>query len=238
VGDDGFPLRMRDLVRLTGVPAATVHFYAQLGLLPTARKTAGNQARYPESTGHRITWIRTVQQELRLSLRAIGGVLERWGQRPIEELRTLNALGTLLEEPDPTASTEEYASSGAAAIPPEDLETLRRLRLIRADGPPTTSDLRLLDLVAAGRSAGFTPEAGFSLENFALYRDAVEQLVQQEIARVVAPVLGRHDPETLRDLIHRGLPIVDQLLALLHRRAVQVELQRILDPADTDQATA
>jgi hypothetical protein len=92
--------------------------------------------------------------------------------------------------------------------------------------------------VAAGRSAGFTPEAGFSLENFALYRDAVEQLVQQEIARVVAPVLGRHDPETLRDLIHRGLPIVDQLLALLHRRAVQVELQRILDPADTDQATA
>ena len=46
------------------------------------------------------------------------------------------------------------------------------------------------------------------------------------------------DPQTLRDLIHRGLPIVDQLLALLHRRALQEELQRILDPADADQATA
>jgi DNA-binding transcriptional MerR regulator len=235
--DDAFPLRMRDLVRLTGVPAPTVHFYGQLGLLPAARKTAGNQARYPESTVRRISWIRTVQQDLRLSLRAIGGVLERWGERPIEELRTLNALGTLLEEPDPTASTEEYASS-AAAIPSEDLDTLRRLRLIRADGPPTTSDLRLLDLVVAGRSAGFIAEAGFSIESIALYRDAVEQLVQEEIARVVAPVLGRHDPLTLRDLIHRGLPIVDQLLALLHRRAVQEELQRILDPPDTDQATA
>jgi DNA-binding transcriptional MerR regulator len=234
---DGFPLRMRDLVRLTGVPAPTVHFYAQLGLLPSARKTAGNQARYPESTVHRITWIRTVQQELRLSLRAIGDVLERWGERPIEELRTLNALGTLLEEPDPTAAPEDYASS-AATIPPDDLDTLRRLRLIRADGPPTTSDLRLLDLVAASRSAGFTPDAGFSLENLALYRDAVERIIQDEIARIVAPILGRYDPQTLRDLVQRGLPLVDQLLALLHRRALQQELQRILDPPDADQATA
>jgi DNA-binding transcriptional MerR regulator len=235
--DDAFPLRMRDLVRLTGVPAPTVHFYGQLGLLPAARKTAGNQARYPESTVRRIAWVRTVQQELRLSLRAIVRVLERWGERPIEELRTLNTLGTLLEEADPTASAEDCVSL-TAAIPAEDLDTLRRLRLIRADGPPTTSDLRLLDLVAAGRSAGFTAEAGFSMENIALYRDAVEQLVQDEIARVVAPVLGRHDPQTLRDLIHRGLPIVDQLLALLHRRAVQEELQRILETPDTDQATA
>jgi DNA-binding transcriptional MerR regulator len=235
--DDAFPLRMRDLVRLTGVPAPTVHFYGQLGLLPAARKTACNQARYPESTVRRIAWVRTVQQELRLSLRAIVRVLERWGERPIEELRTLNTLGTLLEEADPTASAEDCVSL-TAAIPAEDLDTLRRLRLIRADGPPTTSDLRLLDLVAAGRSAGFTAEAGFSMENIALYRDAVEQLVQDEIARVVAPVLGRHDPQTLRDLIHRGLPIVDQLLALLHRRAVQEELQRILETPDTDQATA
>jgi hypothetical protein len=35
-------------------------------------------------------------------------------------------------------------------------------------------------------------------------------------------------------MVHRGLPIVDQLLALLHRRAVQEELQRLLDPADAD----
>jgi DNA-binding transcriptional MerR regulator len=234
---DGYPLRMRDLVRLTGASAATIHFYAQQGLLPPSQKTAGNQARYPESTVRRVGWIRSVQQELRLSLRAIGSVLERFGERPMEELRTLYVLGTLLEEPDPTAPAEAAAYS-AATIPAEDLETLRRLRLIRADGPPTTSDLHLLELVAAGFNAGFTAEAGFSIENLALYRDAVERLIQEEIARVVAPVLGRHDPQTLSELVLRGLPIVDQLLALLHRRALQEELQRILDPADADQATA
>jgi DNA-binding transcriptional MerR regulator len=234
---EGFPLRMRDLVRLTGVSAPTIHFYAQQGLLPASRKTAGNQARYPESTVRRISWIRRIQQEQRLSLRAIGGVLERWGELPVEEMRTLQLAGRLLEEPDPAASAEELAAH-RDCLTDEDIDTLRRLRMINAEGPPTASDLRLLDLVVAGRRAGFTPEGGFSLENLALYRDAVERIVQEEIARVVGPVLGRYEPQTLRDLVHRGLPIVDQMLALLHRRAVQEEMQRILDHPGLDQATA
>lgn len=234
---DTYPLRMRDLVRLSGVSAATIHFYAQQGLLPPSQKTAGNQARYPEATAPRIAWIRTVQQELRLSLRAIGGVLERWGELHTDELRTLQMAGRLLEEQDPVASAEEFAAH-TDCLTDADVETLRRLRMINADGPPTASDLRLLDLVVAGRRAGFTPEGGFSLENLALYRDAVERIVQEEIVRVVGPVLGRYDPETLRDLVTRGLPIVDQMLALLHRRAVQDEMQRILDHPGLDQATA
>jgi DNA-binding transcriptional MerR regulator len=235
--DDGYPLRMRDLVRLTGVSAATIHFYAQQGLLPPSRKTAGNQARYPASTVQRIAWIRGIQQELRLSLRAIGGVLDRWGELGLDEMRTLQIAGRLLEEPDPVASAEEFAAH-TDCLTDEDIDTLRRLRMISPAGPPTASDLHLLDLVVAGRRAGFTPEGGFSLENLALYRDAVERIVQEEIARVVGPVLGRYEPQTLRDLVHRGLPIVDQMLALLHRRAVQEEMQRILDHPGLDRATA
>jgi DNA-binding transcriptional MerR regulator len=234
---EGFPLRMRDLVRLTGVSAPTIHFYAQQGLLPASHKTAGNQARYPESTVRRIAWIRRIQHEQRLSLRAIGGVLERWGELPVEETRTLQLAGRLIEEPDPAVSEEELAAH-RDCLTDADIETLRRLRLVSAEGPLTASDLRFLDLVVAGRRAGFTPEGGFSLENLALYRDAVERIVQEEISRAIGPVLGRYDPQTLRDLVHRGLPIVDQMLALLHRRAVQEEMQRILDHPGLDQATA
>ena len=232
----GFPYRMRDLVQLTGVSAATIHFYAQQGLLPEPTKTAGNQARYPESTVTRLRWIRSLQNELRLSLRGIASVLDRWGELPIDEMRALQTLGTLLEEPDPAASTDEL-DDVRALIGDGDLETLARLGLVRAGGGAfASSDLRLLGLVGAMRSAGFTDEAGFSIENIALYRDAVERLVTDELARIIEPVLSRHDPATLRDLVRRGLPLADQLLSLLHHRAVQQELQQWLAVEPVEQS--
>lgn len=230
--------RMRDLVRLTGVSAPTIHFYAQQGLLPAARKTAGNQALYPEATVLRVRWIRALQTELNLSLRSIAHVLEMRGELPVEEMRALQALGALLEEPDPAAEAVELAAV-RERLGPTDIASLQQLGLITTGGTISSSDLRLLDLVAAMRASGFTEDAGFSIESLALYRDAVERLVADELARIVEPVLHRHDPETLRDLVHRGLPLTDRLLSLLHQRAVRSEMQRWLDiTPDTTGATA
>jgi DNA-binding transcriptional MerR regulator len=230
--------RMRDLVRLTGVSAPTIHFYAQQRLLPPARKTAGNQALYPESTVTRIRWIRDLQTELSLSLRSIAQLLAMRGEIPVEEIRALQALGALLDEPDPAAGAAELAAV-RERLAPTDIASLQRLGLIGSTGPISSSDLRLLDLVAAMRASGFTEEAGFDIENLAVYRDAVERLVAEELARIVEPVLHRHDTQTLRDLVHRGMPLTDRLLSLLHQRAVRGEMQRWLDIApDEAGATA
>jgi DNA-binding transcriptional MerR regulator len=229
---------MRDLVRMTGLTAPTIHFYAQQGLLPPACKTAGNQALYGEATISRIRWIRDLQNELGLSLRSIAQVLSMRGELPVEEIRALQALGALLDEPDPAAGDAELASV-RDRLGPGDIASLQRLGLVGSTGPISSSDLRLLDLVAAMRASGFTEEAGFSIESLALYRDAVERLVADELARIVEPVLHRHEPETLRDLVHRGLPLTDRLLSLLHQRAVRGEMQRWLDIApDAADATA
>src|SRR5947207_4769256 len=89
------PHRMRDLVRLTGISAPTIHFYGQQGLLPEAHKTAGNQAQYAETTMSRLRWIRAMQNELRLSLRSIRSLLEQHGQIPVDDVQALMALGHL-----------------------------------------------------------------------------------------------------------------------------------------------
>src|ERR1700737_2110269 len=101
--DDSHPHRMRDLVRLTALPAPTIHFYAAQGLLPPALKTAGNQALYADHTARRVVWIRTLQQDLHLPLKTIRWVLDRWGELPVDEIRALQALGSLMDEPDPVA---------------------------------------------------------------------------------------------------------------------------------------
>src|SRR2546421_5793039 len=124
-----FPYRMRDLVRLTATSAPTIHFYAQQGLLPPAQKTAGNQARYQEAAARRVLWIRSLQHELRLPLRSIRWVLERWGELPVDEIRALLALGSLLEEPDPAATAAELDAIGRRLSAAE-VDSLRRLGLI------------------------------------------------------------------------------------------------------------
>jgi len=86
---------------------------------------------------------------------------------------------------------------------------------------------------------GFTEAAGFSAANLGVYRDAVQQLVEEELSRFIEPVIHRNDPAALRDLIQRGLPLVHQLLALLHQRALQEESKRWLEePEPVNTATA
>ena len=166
-------------------------------------------------------------------------VLEQHGQIAVEDFQALLALGHLLAEPDPLATQDELAAVGAR-LAAADLQALQRLGLVRSGGGTSSSDVRLLELVAATRAAGFTEEAGFRIENIAVYRDAVERLVADELARIIEPVISRHDPVALRDLVRRGLPLADQLLSLLHRRAVQAELRRWLDLETTtiESATA
>jgi hypothetical protein len=102
-----------------------------------------------------------------------------------------------------------------------------------------TSDARLIELVGAMRSTGFTEAAGFSAANLGVYRDAVQRLVEEELSRFIEPVIHRNDPAALRDLIQRGLPLVHQLLALLHQRALQEESKRWLEePEPVNTATA
>jgi DNA-binding transcriptional MerR regulator len=229
-GSPAYSYRMRDLVRLSGTPAPTIHFYLQQGLLPPARKTAGNQALYAEDHVRRVRWIRDLQAELHLPLRSIGWVLERHGELPLQEIRALQMLGGLLQEHDPAATDEELAAVRDAADP-ADVEALRRLGVIGSAGRLSSTDLRIIEITTAMRRAGFTEEAGFTIENAALYREAVERLVQEELARIIEPVLSRHDPATLRDLVRRGLPLTNQMLALLHQKVLQAEAQRWLELA-------
>ena len=220
------PHRMRDLVRLTGISAPTIHFYAQQGLLPRARKTAGNQARYPEATVRRLHWIRALRGELDLPVRTIAWILEEHGELPVEEIRALQSLGMLLQHSSPAATTEA-ARDVEQRLEDGDLDVLRRLGMV-SEGALRAEDVRLLELVAAMRAAGFTTAAGFDIAALGVYRDAVQGLVVDELRQIIEPVLTLHDSGTLHDLVQRGLPLADQLLSVLHRRALQAEIGRWL----------
>ena len=235
---DRFPLRMRDLVQETGVPAGTLHFYAASGLLPDAHKTSRTSVRYPRSTVARVRWIRSVQQELRLPLRAIRWVLGELGQVPVSELRTRLALGEMLDQritaPPPPRGPKAAAKNVA------DLERLGLVSPTRG-GRRSEADRRLIQINAAMRAAGFNEDNGFSNDQLLLYRDTMRELVRAETRRIVDA--GRRlGPVEASALVERGMPLIDELVRHFHQRAIteSLEVWRSLTrpDAEDDVATA
>jgi len=63
-------INIREMAKLSSVPAATLRYYEKLGLITSERETSGSHRRYSEATLHRITYI-TLAQRAGFSLEEI-----------------------------------------------------------------------------------------------------------------------------------------------------------------------
>ena len=73
-------LRMKELVKETGVPKSTILHYLNQGLLPEPQKTSPNMAYYDPACIDRIQYIQQLQRRHRLSLSEIKQMLDQKGQ--------------------------------------------------------------------------------------------------------------------------------------------------------------
>ena len=87
-------LRMKELVKETGVPKSTILHYLNQGLLPEPQKTSPNMAYYDPSCVGRIQYIQHLQSRHRLSLSEIKQVLVKKGQNL--DFSIFNELDTII----------------------------------------------------------------------------------------------------------------------------------------------
>jgi DNA-binding transcriptional MerR regulator len=211
-----FPLRMRDLVEATGASPGTIQFYAASGLLPAASKRGRTSVLYSSATVDRIHWIRAVQQELRLPLRAVRVVLETLGEVSVAELRTRLSLGEFLDR-----EYESPAPSDPPPAAPDIAAGLASVGLVESarDGDLSASDRRLIELVAAMQRAGFSPQNGFTYDQLIVYRDSMRAVVREETRRIVeaARKVGAAEAGAM---VERGLPAIEELLRFFHTQAI------------------
>jgi DNA-binding transcriptional MerR regulator len=90
--DTGEPyLKMKELVTATGLTKATLLHYVNQGLLPAPVRTSPNMAYYPPHTVDRARFIKQIQQQHRLPLAAIRGLVRALDQgrdvAPLVELQ-------------------------------------------------------------------------------------------------------------------------------------------------------
>lgn len=78
-------LRISEVAARSGVPASTLRYYDQLGLVPSGRLPNGYRA-YPESVFDRIRFIDSARR-LNLPLQEISGLLQAWEHDPCTSVK-------------------------------------------------------------------------------------------------------------------------------------------------------
>jgi DNA-binding transcriptional MerR regulator len=224
-GADG-ALRMRDLVRQSGLPRETIHFYKMQGLLPPPIKTGRNTALYTHEHLERLRHIRELQERQFLPLKAIRAIFDdsaEQGFTPEQEDLVRRVRGTLAGW---TSAQQRPAVPLADFVPGR--VTRRELRelvdagLIAVHGSGREAkvaedDAVILECWAQFKEAGFGPQQGVAPAALRLHDDAMQQLVKREARLAVAAYASAHAEDVSRVIEQVG-PVIGRLLSAMHRK--------------------
>lgn len=175
--DTGDPyLKMKELVAATGLTKATLLHYVNQKLLPAPVRTSPNMAYYPPHTVERARFVKQVQQQHRLPLAAIKGLVRALDQgRDVAPLVELQAalFGRQGERRFSRAGFGRRTGLSSAQI--DDLCGRRLLIPVEA-GFFDEQDVALGRLLAKGMALGIAPD------DLAFYPRLAEEIVHHEMA--------------------------------------------------------
>lgn len=230
--------RMKDLCQATGLPRQAIHFYIQQGLLPTGLKTGRNMAWYTEEHLERLHLIKKLQHERFLPLKAIKALFD--GEDSVFSPRQHAFLAGVKErlaeslktsdDRNPTLTPLEIADK--TGVDAEDVERAFELGLVggaRSEGALriAAADIWVFEVFGEVRSLGFTPKLGFRVEDMALYQDAINNLLNEEV-RLVSSRLSELPPEQVAVMIEEVVPILDRYIMRLHSTKIREFIANVL----------
>jgi len=222
-------LKMRDLERATGVGRESIRFYIREGLLPEPERPGRNVAWYDESFVARIRLIKELQQKRYLPLHVIKAIVGGDTPPGPDEVETLGALEGKLQPAGDVelAGRRERVSalSARTALPVREIRELaavEAIEIVTREGVQWVegAGIRLVELWARIRAAGFTAARGFGAEQVRLYVDMVRLLAREELRMFTKGLAGRVSDGDLVRMATEGIRIGTEVVALLHHAAL------------------
>jgi DNA-binding transcriptional MerR regulator len=218
-------LRMGELARASGVSAATIKHYLREGLLPEPVKTSRNMAYYPSDFVDRIKMIKQLQEERYMPLRVIKDLLEEDPERA----KALIELGDKLLEHALESESERVSAAELRRydVPQDVLDRLAELGVLTPDkGGYSPSDVRIVEAISRFRAGGYEERIGFTVYDTLRYKEAMAELVKQEVDVLMERLAGEMDSDEAMALIEAGNQPLNDLLAAMHTKALVAELER------------
>ena len=220
-------LKMRELAEASGVSSATIKHYLREGLLPEPVRTSRNMAYYPPEFADRIKLIKQLQEERYMPLKLIKGVLDKDPERArrlveLEDRVLERALAA--EGPGRVSATELRRRHD---MPKEALAKLVELGVVTPNSRGfSASDERIVEAISRFRAGGVDERIGFTVYDTLRYKDALEDLVKEEVHVFMDRLAGEMDAESAAALIARGMEPLEDLMRALHAKAMVAELER------------
>jgi len=222
-------LRMRDLVRESGLSRETIHFYKLQGLLPAPVKTGRNTALYTREHVERLRRIRELQERQFLPLRAIRAIFDdsaEAGFTPEQEDLVRRVRGTLAgwtrAQQRPTVAVADFVPE---RVTRRELREMLDAGLVTvhgngSGGTVSEDDAVILECWAQFKEAGFGTEQGIVPADLHLYDEAMARLVKREARMALAAYSGAGAEELSRVVELTG-PVIARLLGALHRKRLR-----------------
>ncbi len=219
-------MKMKDLERAAGVGRETIRFYIREGLLPEPDRPSRNVAWYDESFVDRLALIKELQQKRFLPLHVIRNIVGADAPPSRDEIRTLLELDGKLfpavegaPEPARERVSDVARRVGIPAREIREFAAVEMIDVVTQDGDAWLEEpaIRMVELWAKMREAGFDRRLGFGAASFRVYVELVRWLAREELRLFTQGVTGRVDAETSVRMAEDGINYVNQMLALLRK---------------------
>jgi DNA-binding transcriptional MerR regulator len=227
-------LKMSELAERSGVSAGTIRYYLREGLLGEGEdivRTSRNMAYYPPEYVERIELIKRLQEKRFMPLRVIKSTLAEDPER-VHALIELE--DRILERALASAEDSRRVSAKVVreryAIPRNVLDRLAEIGVLT----PTRrgydqDDVKIIEAIASFRAGGYEEALGFTVYDTLRYREALEPLVQEEVAALLDRLAGEVDVERAMEIVAAGVEPLRELLGAMHSKLLLAELRRQRD---------
>jgi DNA-binding transcriptional MerR regulator len=219
-------LKIGELAEACGVPVPTIKHYLREGLLPAPVKTSRNMAYYSPEFVDRIKLIKQLQEERFMPLRAIKSLLDEGPERAraLLELEDRIVERALRGERSRTSAAEVRERYG---VPKDVLDRLEEIEVLSPNSRGyLPSDVRIIEAISRFRAGGYDEQIGFTVYDTLRYKNALEELVGQEVEMVMDRLAGEVPPERVVEMLEAGAQPLQDLIAALHTKLMVSELER------------
>jgi DNA-binding transcriptional MerR regulator len=228
-------LKIRELVKHSGVSKETIHYYIREGLLPKPRKQGRNVAEYDDGFVERIRFIKELQDRYFFPLAVIKNIFRK--QRNSAEWQSfLNLRSEYFSPVDqflPNEIAGEDPFRNETGLGEKWLARMEEWNIINPsvrDGSKVYSqdDITLGKLIVEMDNIGLGPKDGFDPEALKHYLDKFREIAIMSQKYYIETALGRLSPEEFSKRIARGREIMSLFFYHLYRKLSRERYRSIL----------